>query len=59
MYLDLNSTVAAAGSNPPVDPAAAQAWVITLFNNDGTLPYAVGERAVMLDSAVDATHFVP
>ncbi len=58
MYLDLNSTVAAAGSNPPVDPAAAQAWVITLFNN-GSLPYQVGARAIMLDSATAANHFVP
>jgi hypothetical protein len=58
MYLDLNTTVPAAGSNPPVDPAAAQAWLITLFNN-GMLPYEVGERAIMLDSATAASHFVP
>jgi hypothetical protein len=60
MYLDLNTTVAAAGSNPPVDPAAAQAWVSTFYDNNAAgNTYRVGERANLLDSATGASHFVP
>jgi hypothetical protein len=59
MFLDLNTTVPAAGSNPPIDPAAAQAWVITLYDNSGLIPYRVGERAILLDSAIGASHFFP
>jgi hypothetical protein len=57
MYLDLNTTVTAAGSNPPVDPAAAQAWVAATFAAYGH--YAVGIDAIRLDSACAASHFVP
>jgi len=57
MYLDLNTTVAAAGANPPVDPAAAQAWVVATMASNGH--YAVGIDAIRLDSACAANHFVP
>jgi hypothetical protein len=60
MYLDLNATVAAAGSNPPIDPAAAQAWVSTVYDNNAAgNTYRVGERATLLDSATSANHIVP
>lgn len=57
MYLNLNATVAAAGSNPPEDPAAAQAFVSIIFNNTGR--YSVGNRATQTDSAINALHFAP
>ncbi len=49
IYLDLNTTVAAAGSNPPIDPAAAQAWVTVVMSAEGR--YSVGYDAEQLDSA--------
>jgi hypothetical protein len=57
LYLDLNTTVVAAGSNPPVDPAAAQAFV-TAFDEAGS-HFAVGIAAIQLDSACAALHFTP
>ncbi len=57
LYLDLNTTVAAAGANPPVDPAAAQAWVIYTLASNGH--FGVGIDAIRLDSACAASHFVP
>jgi hypothetical protein len=57
MYLDLNTTVTAAGANPPVDPAAAQAWVVATFAANGQ--FAVGVDAIRLDSACAALHFTP
>jgi len=57
VYLDLNTTVAAAGNVPPEDPAAAQAWVETVMSALGR--YSVGYAAVKLDSACVANHFVP
>jgi hypothetical protein len=57
LYLDLNTTVAAAGNNPPVDPSAAQAWVISTLATNGQ--FAVGIDAIRLDSACDANHFFP
>jgi hypothetical protein len=57
LYLNLNTTVAAAGANPPEDPAAAQAWVVTVMDADGR--FSVGFDAVRLDSACNALHFVP
>jgi hypothetical protein len=66
IYLDLNTTVTAAGSNPPVDPAAAQAWVISLYDqgvggggNNPSSTWEMGEKASALDSAENANHFVP
>ncbi len=57
LYLDLNTTVAAAPNAPPVDPAAAQAWVIETLASNGR--FAVGIDAIRLDSACAANHFVP
>jgi hypothetical protein len=57
LYLDLNTTVSGAGANPPVDPAAAQAFV-TAFDEAGSR-FAVGIEAVRLDSACAALHFTP
>jgi len=57
LYLDLNTTVAAAPGLPPIDPAAAQAYVIATFASNGH--YAVGVDAIRLDSACAASHFVP
>jgi hypothetical protein len=62
LFLNLNTVVAPAGANPPEDPAAAQAWVTVLQRvrqgpNGGR--YEVGYRAVRLDSAQNASHFIP
>jgi len=57
LYLDLNTTVAAAGNNPPVDPAAAQAWVVYTLASNGR--FAVGIDAIRLDSACAANHVIP
>ena len=62
LFLNLNTVVAAAGSNPPEDPTAAQAWVTVLQRvrqgpNGGR--YEVGYRAIRLDSAQSASHFIP
>lgn len=57
LFLNLNTTVAAAGSNPSEDAAAAQAWVSVLHTNKGR--FTVGNRAVQLDSATSASHFTP
>lgn len=45
MYLDLNNTVAAAGSNPPVDPAAAQGVGLDLLRQQRGRQYVQGGRA--------------
>jgi hypothetical protein len=62
LFLNLNTFVAAAGANPPEDPAATQAWVTVLQRvrqgpNGGR--YEVGYRALRLDSARSASHFIP
>jgi len=57
LYLDLNTTVAAAGNNPPEDPAAAQAYVIAEYEANGH--FAAGVDAVKLDSACSANHSIP
>jgi hypothetical protein len=54
VFLNLNTTVAAAGSNPPEDPAAAQAWVTSRMVAAGR--YSVGFDAIKLDSACTAQH---
>jgi hypothetical protein len=57
IYLDLNTVVVAAGSNPPVDPAAAAAFAAVV---DGVPKTAGAEYpAGALDSACAAVHFVP
>jgi len=57
MYLNLNTTVSAAGNNPPEDPRAAQAWVALEMKAQGR--FSVGFDAVQLDSACQALHFIP
>jgi hypothetical protein len=56
LYLDLNETVAAAGPLPPVDPAAAQAWVTSqlIFST-----VSVGLDAMNYDTACSAQHTTP
>jgi len=54
MYLDLNTSVTAAGANPPEDPLAAQAWVTARLTAQGR--FSVGYPAVKLDSACTALH---
>ena len=55
LYLDLNTNVG--NGNPPFDPAAAQAWVISTLASNGH--YAVGLDAIQLDSACAPNHFFP
>jgi len=58
LYLDLNVTEpTAAPGLPPVDPAAAQAYVIATYASNGQ--FGVGIDAIRLDSACAANHFVP
>jgi hypothetical protein len=57
LFLNLNTTVTAAGANPPEDPAAAQAWVTAAMSAEGR--FAVGFDAVQLDNATDAAHGAP
>ncbi|HVT59684.1 MAG TPA: hypothetical protein VHR45_14940 [Thermoanaerobaculia bacterium] len=57
LFLDLNTTVACAATRPPVDPAAAQAYVVSTLASNGH--FAVGIDAIKLDSACAANHFVP
>ena len=56
-YLDLNTQVVPAGANPPFDPAAAQAWVISISNTQGG--FATGYEAMRYDTACNANHVVP
>jgi len=55
LYLDLNLGVA--GTNPPADPNAAQAWVVSTESSGAH--FAVAFDAFRLDSACTANHFVP
>ncbi|HVT59686.1 MAG TPA: hypothetical protein VHR45_14950 [Thermoanaerobaculia bacterium] len=57
LFLDLNTIVACAPGLPPVDPAAAQAYVVSTLASNGH--FAVGIDAIKLDSACAANHFVP
>src|SRR5262249_53484889 len=54
--LDLNTTVLPAGSVPPADPAAAQAWVAVKIISGGT--FSVGYDAIQLDNAAPAIHSI-
>jgi Chaperone of endosialidase len=56
LFMNLNATIAG-DPNPPVDPSAAQAWVISTLASNGH--FAVGLDAIQLDSACAANHFVP
>jgi hypothetical protein len=57
LFLDLNTSVAAAGANPPVDPLAAQAYVTGFDETNGR--FGVGIEAIRLDSACAANHVPP
>jgi hypothetical protein len=57
LFLNLNHTVAAPGSNPPEDPGAAQAWVSAVMDAQGR--FSVGLDAIQLDSACNANHTNP
>ena len=61
IYYNLNTTVIAAGSNPPADPAASQAWLMTIRSVVGSAgPIGlVGGPATQLDSAATPVHFIP
>jgi hypothetical protein len=56
LYLNLNTTITG-NSNPPEDPAAAQAWVTVVMDAQGR--FSVGFDAIQLDSACTANHSQP
>jgi hypothetical protein len=56
-YLNLNTTVTASATNPPFDPASAQAWVIYVASSQGG--FATGYEAMRYDTACQANHSVP
>ncbi|HEU4665000.1 MAG TPA: hypothetical protein VFS55_13310 [Dokdonella sp.] len=58
-FANLNTSVAPAGPNPPADPAAAQSYIGIVRAGIGELPTASGHRAMPLDSALEAQHYVP
>jgi hypothetical protein len=58
LFLDLNTTVAAAGTNPPVDPAAAQAWV-QVVEQDVHRTQSIMHDAQQLDTGTQPNHHVP
>ena len=56
LFLDLNTTVAAAGNNPPIDPRADQAWVtVTQYFANGQQA-GLGYEAIRFDNACTARH---
>jgi hypothetical protein len=56
LYLNLNSTVTPAGSVPPSDPAAEQAWVSVKIGTGNSGTFTVGYDAIQLDNASHANH---
>jgi hypothetical protein len=60
LFLNLNTTVTAAGANPPENPTAAQAWISVVQEDADTGAYGVrgrtsaGYSAIALDSATNA-----
>jgi hypothetical protein len=57
LYLDLNTTVAGV-TFPTPDPAASQAWVQVIEQSSNHF-YNTMHRATQLDSATQASHYVP
>jgi hypothetical protein len=57
LYMDLNTSVALAGNNPPVDGTVSQAWVLTSSTLGGQLH--VGDQAIRYDSACRPRHYGP
>jgi len=56
LFLDLNTTVAAAGSVPPVDSRADQAWVTVTQSFLNGQQAGLGYEAIRFDSACSARH---
>jgi hypothetical protein len=56
IFLDLNTTVTG-NPNPPIDPAAAQAWMI--YDMDANGLFSAGFEGLRLDSACAPNHTVP
>lgn len=54
LYLNLNTTVPAAGSVPSGDPSAAQSWVGNTMAANGR--FSVGQSAIALQNVASATH---
>jgi hypothetical protein len=52
LYLNLNTTIPSAGSNPPTNPGAAQAWVEILDEEPDVAAYGVRGRATTLRPAM-------
>jgi hypothetical protein len=52
IWLNLNQSSAVAGPNPPSDPLASQAWVISIHNTSGTLG-GVAVPGIQIDNAND------
>jgi hypothetical protein len=60
LYLNLNTAVTPAGSVPPSDPNAAQAWVsVKMGANTSNATFTVGYDAIQLDNASHANHSTP
>ena len=57
LYMDLNTYVAQAGSNPPVDSSVSQAWVLTSSTIAGDV--TIGNPAIRYDSACRPRHYGP
>jgi hypothetical protein len=57
LYIDLNFLSTTAGGNPPFDPSAGQAWVITTLSSNGR--FAVGLDGFRLDSGCAPRHTPP
>ncbi len=57
LYMDLNTYVAAAGYNPPVDYTVSQAWVLTSSTIAGDV--TIGNPAIRYDSACRPRHYGP
>jgi hypothetical protein len=57
LYIDLNFSSPTAGANPPFDPSAGQAWVITTLSANGR--FAVGLDGFRLDSGCSPRHDAP
>jgi hypothetical protein len=57
LYMDLNTSVAAAPGLPPFDPTVSQAWVLTSSTLAGDV--TIGESAIRYDSACRPRHYGP
>ncbi len=59
LFLNLNTTVTAAGSVPPVNPARAQSWVVSLQSPKAEGRFSTGAMAAPLDSMYDPAVLLP